>query len=203
MIQCIVHIVNSDFCEKTVWSSQHKHIHTIYIILLVICSFISTFALADNQSKTQDLEQEVIRYNKLILQDSKNAKYINALGFTYYKLNRIPDAISSFKKAIALDPGCTVAYNNMGAAYISVKEYVKAEEAFKIALKLDRNYVKAAYNLSVALFLQKKYHKALIAYKEAEKINSKYVKKRFSASKAMEKIEKEELSVSPFPMHSQ
>ena len=203
MIQRIVHIVNSDFCGRTVWASQYKHIHAIYIILLVICSFISTYALADDQSKTQDLEQEVIRYNKLILQDSKNAKYINALGFTYYKLNRIPDAISSFKKAIALDPGCTVAYNNMGAAYISVKEYVKAEDAFKTALKLDTNYVKAAYNLSVALFRQKKYHKALIAYKKAEKINSKYVKKRFSASKAMEKIKKEEITVSQFPTHSQ
>lgn len=171
-------------------------------ILIVFC-LITTYALADDQSKTHDLEQEVIRYNKLILQASKNAKYINALGFTYYKLNRIPDAISSFKKAIALDPGCTVAYNNMGAAYISVKEYVKAEEAFKIALKLDRNYVKAAYNLSVALFRQKKYHKAFTAYKEAERINAEYVKKRFRASKAAEKIKKEEISVSPFPMHSQ
>ncbi len=153
------------------------------LIVILFCSVITASQAADHP-RPQDLDED------------HNAKYFNALGFAYYGLHRIPEAMNAYRMAIRLNPTYPLAYNNMGVCYLHLKDYTKAEDAFKTALMLDPNYVKAAYNLSVALFWQNKYGKALKAYQQAHRINAAYVKKRFNDSKAMKKI-KQELNQDP------
>jgi len=155
-----------------------------YIILVVslFCTVITASHAAD-QHKSRDLDQEIGK--------GQSAACFNELGFAYYRLHRIPEAMNAYSIAITLDPSNPLAYNNMGVCYLHLKDYIKAEDVFRTALMLDLNYVKAAYNLSVALFWQKKYYNALKAYQKAYRINAAYVRKRLKDSKAMKKIKQE------------
>jgi len=155
-----------------------------YVIMVVIlfCT-VNIASQAADQPKPRDLDQEIIK--------CQNTACFNELGFAYYRLHRIPEAMNAYSMAITLDPGYPLAYNNVGVCYLHLKDYIKAEDAFNTALTLDPYYVKAAYNLSVALFWQKKYYNALKAYQQAYTINAAYVRKRLKDSKAIKKIKQE------------
>jgi len=160
-----------------------KHLFVIAVLL-----FFSSVSIAGTEPTPRELEQEVVRYTALLLHDGGNAKYLNDLGFAYYRLHRVPEALTVFLKAVASDPACSTSYNNLGAAYLRLKEYGKAEDAFSKALAINPHFIKAAYNLSVALYRQKKYFAAYKAYQRAKEIDADYVKKRFDSSHAGEKL---------------
>lgn len=162
-----------------------------YLIAIVFSLVIAFAALADTELTPKELEQEVGRCIALLQHDEGNAKYLNDLGFAYYRLHRTQEALTAYSKAIASDPGSSIAYNNLGAALLQLKEYRKAEEAFNAALKLEPRYTKAAYNLSVSLYRQKKYYDAYKAYQQAKKIDADYVKKRFNDSHARDTLHEE------------
>jgi len=159
-------------------------------VLLVLLTMTISFAWAEGPKTVIQWEGEVARYEHLSRQDATNARHINALGFAYYKVNRLTDASAAFKKAIALDRNYPVFHNNLGTVYCSLKEYEKAEHAFRTALTLDPQYIKAAYNLSVALYRQQRYRDAYGAYQRAQKIDPEYTKKRFAASGGRRKVMK-------------
>jgi tetratricopeptide (TPR) repeat protein len=162
-----------------------------YLFVITFALLLASVAIAETEPSPKELEQEVGRYTALLQHDGDNAKYLNDLGFAYFRLHRIPEALTVFLKAIASDPACAITYNNLGAVYLHLKEYAKAEEAFNKALKLDPHYTKAAYNLSVSLYRQKKFYDAYKAYQQAKKIDADYVKKRFNDSHARDKLHEE------------
>lgn len=162
------------------------------IIIIAFCSVLTgAFAHADTGPSPEELKQEIAFYTDLLKRDNGNAKYLNALGFAYYRLHRMDEAMDAYKKAAASDPEYALTYNNLGVAYLNLKEYARAEDAFRTALKLDAQYTKAAYNLSVALFRQRKYLDAYTAYRLAKKIDAGYVKKRMNDSHARDEINEE------------
>ncbi len=162
-----------------------------YFIAIAFILVLAPAAFAEIEPTPKELEQEVIRITGLLQHDGDNAKYLNDLGFAYYRLHRIPEALTAFLKAAALDPRCSVTRNNLGATYMRLKEYDKAEEEFSKALAIDPNFIKAAYNLSASLYRQKKYLAAYKAYQKAKKIDAAYVKKRFNDSHAREELHEE------------
>jgi Flp pilus assembly protein TadD len=129
----------------------------IYFIAIAFILALAPAAFAETEPTAKELKQEVALNTVLLQHDGDNAKYLNDLGFAYYRLHRIPEALTVFMKAVAMDPGSSTTRNNLGAAYMHLKEYGKAEEEFSKALAIDPNFVKAAYNLSVSLYRQNKY----------------------------------------------
>jgi tetratricopeptide (TPR) repeat protein len=161
------------------------------IVIIAFCFVLNAaFAHADTGPSPEELKKEIAFYTELLKRDN-NAKYLNALGFAYYRLHRMDEAMDAYKKAAASDPEYALTYNNLGVAYLNLKEYARAEDAFRTALKLDAQYTKAAYNLSVALFRQRKYLDAYTAYRLAKKIDAGYVKKRMNDSHARDEINEE------------
>ena len=161
------------------------------LILVFIVALDAAVVLADTEPTSLELEQNIVRYTSLLKKDGGNAKVLNALGFAYYRLHRMDEAMDAYKKAATSDPEYALTYNNLGVAYLNLKEYARAEDAFRTALKLDAHYTKAAYNLSVALFRQRKYLDAYTSYRLAKKIDAGYVKKRMSDSRARDEINEE------------
>jgi tetratricopeptide (TPR) repeat protein len=159
-----------------------------YFIAIAFALVLAPAAFAETEPSAKELEQEVARNTVLLQHDGDNAKYLNDLGFAYYRLHRNQEALTAFLKAVALVPGSSITHNNLGAAYMRMKEYGKAEEEFSKALALDPNFIKTAYNLSVSLYRQKKYLAAYKAYQKAKKIDAAYVKKRFNDSHAREEL---------------
>ncbi|MDD5711855.1 MAG: tetratricopeptide repeat protein [Smithellaceae bacterium] len=136
----------------------------------------------------QDWEQEVARCQGLLKTDPGNARYLNTLGFAYYRLRRLPEAIVAYRQAIARDDRYSVAYNNLGVVYLETAAYGKGEEAFRHALRCDPGNAKAAYNLAVSLYRQQRYHEAYRAYLLAKSIDNSYVKVRLQSTKLKEEV---------------
>lgn len=156
------------------------------IILLMLC--LSVPALGGDEPLLQDLEREVTHYHELIKADSRNARYLNCLGFACYRLNRLQEAVDAYLRSISYAPQATT-FNNLGAAYLRLKEYGNAEQSFRKALQLDAFAVKAAYNLAVALYRKDCFYAAYQAYRHAQQIDASYVKKRFNNSTARNELQ--------------
>lgn len=160
----------------------------IIAFLLIFCW--SALARGDKEPLPQDIEQEIVRYRALLITDSRNARYLNILGFAYYRLNRFNEAVEAYLKSIACDPSQATTFNNLGAAHLHLKEYDKAEQAFREALHIDATAVKAAYNLAVVLYREERFYAAYLAYRQAQQIDAAYVKMRFNDSAARDEIKK-------------
>lgn len=166
-----------------------RHFGSCSVIALVLTLWLSSSVPASAEPSPQELEQEVQHYTELLKSDGKNARYLNALGFACYSLNRLHEAVDAYQKSLSCDPQATT-FNNLGAAYLRLKEFENAELAFRKALQLDSSHVKAAYNLAVALFREDRFYAAYQAYRHAKQMDAAYVKKRFEASNARDEIRK-------------
>src|SRR5262249_1972899 len=61
----------------------------------------------------------------------QNASFWNNLGFSLYVAGRTDDAVAALEKALAIDPGLTIAYNNLGFAYGKRGDMTSAERCFR------------------------------------------------------------------------
>ncbi|MCX7919397.1 MAG: rhomboid family intramembrane serine protease [bacterium] len=78
-----------------------------------------------------------------------NAEFLEIyqLGWSQYKNGEYYSAITSFQKALALNPQSPEAVNALGLAYRQIGDVEKAREQFQLALILDPNFVPAKHNL--------------------------------------------------------
>jgi len=74
--------------------------------------------------------------------------YMN-LGVTYKRLGLLPEAISSYQRALEIERGDAEVYYNMAIALREQGEFRKAEAAYKTALVISPDFVDAHYNLAV------------------------------------------------------
>ena len=70
-------------------------------------------------------------------------------GDLYMRSGRFDKAVSSFRGAIALNPGSAMAQNGLGEALGELKQYQPALRAFQQAVNLDSSFVRARYNMGV------------------------------------------------------
>jgi tetratricopeptide (TPR) repeat protein len=61
----------------------------------------------------------------------------NNLGFTYFKLGRVPEAITWYQKTIALDPKRAIVYANLGDALAQQGRTAEAKQAYQQFLALQ------------------------------------------------------------------
>jgi tetratricopeptide (TPR) repeat protein len=65
------------------------------------------------------------------------AQVYNALGYSYFNLDRVEDAIKQYTKAVELQPGYLTAWNNLGDVLEKQKRYGEALSAYQEVLGLD------------------------------------------------------------------
>ncbi len=62
----------------------------------------------------------------------------NSLGICYSRMNRLDDAIESYRRAIAVDPGYAQAHLNLGFAYERMNQPEMSKKEYAEACRLDR-----------------------------------------------------------------
>ncbi len=95
------------------------------------------------------------------------------LGYAYGELKEYNKAITTYQKAIEINPKNDDAYNNMGITYGNLKEYDKALTAYQKAIEINPQKDEAYNNMGIAYRNLKEYDKALTAYQKAIEINPK------------------------------
>lgn len=84
---------------------------------------------------------------KAVHKDKKMAEAWNNLGVAHYfsgatskRQGKIEDAIRTYERAIALDPGDATFHGNMAAALMDLKQYDKGMAEYRKAMELDPNF---------------------------------------------------------------
>ena len=96
------------------------------------------------------------------------------LGDAYGKKGRLDEAISEYKKALAMNPRYTKAYNNLGVAYSDKGMLDEAISKYKKALTINPNHVMSHYNLGNAYDKKGNSDEAISEYKKALSINPNF-----------------------------
>ncbi len=108
-----------------------------------------------------------------IAADNQSVQYFNE-GINYFHLGRYTDAVTSFDKAIAINPNDAVVWNNRGLAQYYLKNYMGAVVSFDKAVVINQDYDEAWYNRGSALYSLEKYSDAIVSFDKAITIKPNY-----------------------------
>jgi superkiller protein 3 len=92
----------------------------------------------------------------------------------------LDEAVTSYSKAIELDPKNAKAYNNLGISLRKQKKLDEAIASYTKAIRINPRFVSAYRNLGLALRDQKKLDEAVAAYRKAIEIEPKHAGAHFS-----------------------
>jgi Flp pilus assembly protein TadD len=76
----------------------------------------------------------------------------NSLGLAYWKTNNFEKALSSYKKALELNPDNALVYGNLGNLYLTAQNLDLAEESFRKAFKLNPKLTEVNNGLGAVYF---------------------------------------------------
>ena len=123
-----------------------------YLTLFILCSIFINIALSDSSPV------------------EKHYKDATA----YHDLGEFEQAISEYRKAIALNPNSPIIYNRLGVAYSELKQYDAALDAYQKALALSPMTAEPYYNMGLVYLKQGDLPRALKAFKRATTINAEW-----------------------------
>jgi Flp pilus assembly protein TadD len=84
--------------------------------------------------KAANYEKAIMRLSKVVAAKPGNADAWNWIGFSHRKLKRFDQAMSAYRKALAIDPNHRGANEYQGELYLQIGDLAKAKERLK---KLD------------------------------------------------------------------
>lgn len=119
-------------------------------------------------------------------------------GNNYANVNRYPEAIEEYNKALRLNPYYKEAYNKLGVAYLSQKLPQKAQNCINKAITLDPNYIEAYNNLGQVYEFLDKLTKAEDIYRRIFKINPVDVPAHFNLARVLNKQGKFNASIAEY-----
>ena len=159
-------------------------LYIAYLMVSVYCFDSSNYAAC----QTQFMDSVLTEHGSLANIDCENinpgvvtgGKICNQIGFQYYENGDDANAITCYKKAIALSPEYPIPLNNLGAVYLKSNKLELARECFSKAIILNPEYVKAICNLAVVSYIMGDLEAAKQLYQKAKRIDSAYVEQRIA-----------------------
>ncbi|MDA9238681.1 tetratricopeptide repeat protein [Planktomarina sp.] len=122
----------------------------------------------------------------LLKQFPKSVTLFNISGAAHAGLGQHTDAITSYKKAITIEPNYVDAYYNLGFALREKGNLEEAVKNFNKVILLNPNYVDAYNNVAVTLEKQGKLEEAVISYNKAISIKPDYADAYFNMASTLE-----------------
>lgn len=94
-------------------------------------------------------------------------------GLDFYKAKKLPEAETSFRKAVAEDPMFAEAYANLGSVLANQDKISQAIPQFEKAVSLRPDVPFLHYQLGVALYLEKRPADAIASLQKAKDLLNK------------------------------
>jgi tetratricopeptide (TPR) repeat protein len=120
------------------------------------------------QERNEEAEKAL---KKALRLNPRDVCAFNQLGRMYYKLDRYPQAIESFRSEINLRPSA-IAYHFLGNSYLYSNQYEKALTAYREALRVDSNYSRVYVSMGHAAQNLRYLDEAIDAYQKAIRANA-------------------------------
>ncbi len=96
----------------------------------------------------EDYKNALIVYRRALELEPDNSKIHCNLGYLYWGMGNIDEAIKEYKLSIKFDSKYDIAYNNLGVIYLDdLVQMQNAIDCFKKAVECNPNYALAYYNL--------------------------------------------------------
>ncbi len=164
--------------------------------------------IISSQTGNHALAEKLIK--RAISHSPGQATYYNSQGNVQLDLEKVNEALLSYKNAIQIDPNYAEAHSNLGNALRGVNNHMEAEEAYERAISLAPRYAEAFYNLGNLLLDRGDIEKAIKKYQRAIEIDPPHVKAYNNLGIAYEKIGNFDLAIQCFetylnyyPQHTQ
>ena len=93
------------------------------------------YMLADHSRKLPEALDLIQRALKI---DTDNPSYLDSLGWTYFRLDKLQDAQTPLERAATALPRVSVIQDHLGELYFQMKKYREAATAFDRAFSGDR-----------------------------------------------------------------
>lgn len=97
--------------------------------------------------KSGDKEGARYHYVEVSKNQPNNARALNGIGLYQYDVEKMNEAASSFRKAIAADPNFLPSYNNLAVTLERLNKRAEGIKLLEKALEIDPNYEDARRNL--------------------------------------------------------
>lgn len=112
---------------------------------------------------------------KALQVDRRNGILHSNKGNILLQLNRVDDAISSYKRAIEYSPKYAEAYGNLGNAYQEIGDYEAAQSIYSRAISIDPRNPDFYCHLGNAILASGNVQKAEDAYSSAIELDPKHI----------------------------
>ncbi len=118
--------------------------------------------------------------------------------YLQYFLNRDAEALSSFQKAIELDPNNFVLHVERGGILLILKRYPEAIAAYNRAIEIQPNHLWAYHNRGITYAALKQYPQAIVNYNQAIKINPQYASAYYNRGNTYKTLKKYQLAIADY-----
>ena len=122
--------------------------------------------LLEKEYNNGNMVKAEVMVKELISEDSTLPHLHNSYGMILDKLEKIDDAIASYKKAIKLNPAYFEVYFNMGQLFMRNRMAEKAIPNYKKTLELKPDFVEGYIALGNALKYLKKFKEAIFNFRK-------------------------------------
>lgn len=121
----------------------------------------------------EDYKNALICYRRALELEPKNSKIHCNLGYLYWGMGKLDEAIKEYNLSIKYDSTYDIAHNNLGVIYLDdLVQLQNAIDCFNKAVECNPNYALAYYNLGRSYSLRGEKIKAAEYFQQAMDINN-------------------------------
>jgi tetratricopeptide (TPR) repeat protein len=128
--------------------------------------------------------EEALKYNP------KNSPAYFGLAEVYSEMDRDPDAILNYEKALAADKDLTEIYVPLGILYYQQGEIAKAENLLMKAMAIAPNDPQTQFFLGLIRYSQNENDAALVAFNKAKTLDPTYAEAFFQSGETLFRLKK-------------
>jgi|GEM_PF-1834664 len=124
-----------------------------------------------------EYRKALVFFDEAIAKNSKDYRYWDHLGFSYYKLNSFDSAVVSYKKAVELDEENPSHYLNLAYSYVKADSSDQAVKTFEAAaVKMHPEIIAQVYSeIGTVYYGKNDFRNAAKAYRTAVLYNPKSI----------------------------
>ncbi len=141
-------------------SKSYRQVAALFRPFLILLCLAGLSACNSKEARIKELQQEVWQHPE----DARG--YFN-LGKEYARQQKYDDAISSYRRAIDLEPGLDEAYSALGAAYFDKKEFNSALPWMQKRVDIAPDDSLRQFDLANVYFQLNRYDDAIASYRKA------------------------------------